>query len=103
MKIDFIRLQKDINSLVETLNNKELVTLIFICVLFIVELIIHVLIFAHLLMLSGISSIILALLFSSICGLVSFEIWNKHGWSLVPLLYMRWFKSNYTLMKYVVK
>lgn len=101
MKVNFGSLQKDLSSLSEILSNEEGIKLILICTLFLFELFLHVTVFAHLLMFSGISSIILALLFASICGVTSFGIWIRHSWSLVPLLYVKWFKNNKLLMSYV--
>jgi len=101
MKVNFHGLQKDLNSLSGILSNEEGIKLILICGLFLLELFLHILLFAHLLMFSGISSIILAFLFASICGITSFGIWRKHNWSLVPLLYIKWFKNNEILMAYI--
>ncbi len=101
MKVNFHSLRKDLSSLSEIITNEEGIKLILICGLFLSELFLHITVFAHLLMFSGISSLILAFLFASICGITSFEIWIRHSWSLVPLLYVKWFKSNKLLMSYV--
>ena len=101
--LDVKKLGSDINELILILSQRELKLLMFICIFFFVELFLHISIFVHLLMLSGISSIILAILFALICGCNSFGIWMRHGWSFTILFYIRKFRNNPVLMKYVAK
>lgn len=103
MIIDFVNLNKNKLKLIPQLSIREQLLLLLLCGLFLLELILHILVFVHLLILSGITSTVLAFVFASICGYTSFHIWIKHTWSLVPWLYVRWFKNNSELMKYVIK
>ena len=103
MIIDFVSMNKNKSKLIPQLLGRYRVALLLLCVLFLIELFLHILVFVHLLILSGITSIVLAITFASICGYTSFGIWIRHSWSLIPRLYVRWFKNNSELMKYVIK
>ena len=101
--LNFNKLNQDKNKFIPLMTSREMILLFLIGIISIIEFIIHVVIFAHLLMISGITSIILAFLFALICGHVSFNIWFSNGWSLIPYLYRKWFKNNSILMKYIAK
>jgi hypothetical protein len=103
MRVDFEKLSTHKDEIISMLTLREMWLLLIVCLLFLSELSIHILLFTHLLMLSGISLFLLALVFGLICGFVSFGIWTKHSWSLVPFLYRKWFRNNSILMKYLVK
>ena len=95
------KLGKEINNLILVLSKKELKLLGIVVILFFVEFIFHILLFSHLLMLSGVSSVLLAFLFGMICGQTSFGIWLKHGWSFTVLFYRSKFRNNSKLMKFI--
>lgn len=95
------KLGKEINNLVLILSKKELKLLGIVVFLFFAELIFHILLFSYLLILSGVSSTILAFLFGIICGQYSIGIWLEHGWSFTVWFYKTMFRSNSKLMKFV--
>ena len=95
------KLGKEINNLILVLSKKELKLLGIVVILFFVELISHIVLFSHLLILSGVSSALLAFLFGMICGQTSFGIWLKHGWSFTVMFYRSKFRNNSKLMKFV--
>lgn len=103
MIIDFVSMNENRLKLIPQLSISDQSWLLLLCVLFLVELFLHILVFVHLLIVSGISSVVLAITFASICGYTSFGIWVRHSWSLIPRLYVKWFKNNSELMKYVIK
>lgn len=103
MKICLKSLNRDKNKIIYLLTLRESSLLLFICVLAILEVILHISVFTYLLTISGISSIVLALIFGTICGYTSSGIWIRHDWTLIPYLYAKWFKNNSILMKYSIK
>lgn len=103
MIIDFVSMNKNKLKLIPQLSISDQSWLLLLCGLFLTELFLHILVFAHLLIVSGISSVVLAFTFAAICGYTSFGIWVRHSWSLIPRLYVKWFKNNSELIKYVIK
>lgn len=101
MKRSYIDFKKfsQINEDIKCYSKQEQIDFAKVSLVFISEILIHIIIFTALLMLSGINSIILAILFAMICGNVSFKAWYFNGYSLTGWVFIRLFKNNSKMMK----
>lgn len=101
MKRSYIDFKKfsQINEDIKCYSEQEQIDFAKVSLVFISEICIHVLIFTILLTLSGINSLILAILFAMICGNVSFKAWYFNGFSLTNLVFIKIFQNNSNMMK----